>query len=137
MAKAIVVDGEGATKLIQIDVKNAVSVAEADLVAKGIANSPLVKTAFNGEDANWGRILSAAGNSGADFDPAKVSIFFDDLAVFLPGYQIVLDEVKAKAILVKNAYTVTIDLAAGDAHSTWWTCDLSEDYIRINARYRT
>lgn len=137
MAKAIVVDGEGATKLIQIDVKNANSVAEADLVAKGIANSPLVKTAFNGEDANWGRILSAAGNSGAEFDPAKVSIFFDDLAVFLPGYQIVLDEVKAKAILVKNAYTVTIDLAAGDADSTWWTCDLSEDYIRINARYRT
>ncbi len=137
MAKAIVVDGEGATKLVQIDVKNAKSPAEANAAARTIANSPLVKTAFYGEDANWGRILSAAGNSGAEFDPGKVSIYFDDLAVFLPDYNIVLDEAKAKAILSKSAYTVTVDLVAGESSTTWWTCDFSEDYIKINARYRT
>ncbi|MDP4115508.1 MAG: bifunctional glutamate N-acetyltransferase/amino-acid acetyltransferase ArgJ [Bacteroidota bacterium] len=137
MAKAIVVDGEGATKLIQLDVKHAKSLSEANLVAKGIANSPLVKTAFYGEDANWGRILSAAGNSGAEFNPAKVSIYFDELPVFMPDYEIVLDEVKAKEILIKDSYTVTIDLQAGDSSTTWWTCDLSQNYIKINAMYRS
>ena len=137
MAKSIVVDGEGATKLVQIDVKHARSLADANAVARTIANSPLVKTAFYGEDANWGRILSATGNSGAEFEPEKVSIYFDDLAVLLPDYNIVLDEVKAKAILTKNEYTVSVDLVAGESSTTWWTCDFSEDYIKINARYRT
>ena len=137
MAKAIVVDGEGATKLIQLDVKNAKSLSDANLVAKGIANSPLVKTAFYGEDANWGRILSAAGNSGAQFNPAMVSIYFNELPVFMPDYKIVLDEVKAKEILTNDSYTVTIDLQAGDSSTTWWTCDLSDNYVKINAMYRS
>lgn len=137
MAKSIVIDGEGASKLIQINVLKAKNDEDANLVAKAIANSPLVKTAFNGEDANWGRIISAAGNSGADFDPSKVTILFDDHAVLQPNYNITLDEVKAKAVLSKKDYVLTIDLQAGESTSTWWTCDFSEDYIRINARYRT
>ncbi len=137
MAKSIVVDGEGATKLVQIDVKNARSIADANLTAKAIANSPLVKTAFYGEDANWGRILSAAGNSGAEFDPEHVSVYFDDVAVLLPNYNIVIDEVTAKAVISKYEFTVTIDLNAGNYSVRWWTCDFSEDYIKINARYRT
>jgi len=137
MAKSIVSDGEGATKLVTIAIKEAKTEADANAVAKAVANSPLVKTAFCGEDANWGRILSAVGNSGVDFDPANVSIYFDELAILKPNYDIVLDEKAAKEILVKKEYTVTVNLAAGEANSTWWTCDFSENYIKINANYRT
>lgn len=137
MAKSIVSDGEGATKLVTIAIKGAKTEEDANAVAKAISNSPLVKTAFCGEDANWGRILSAAGNSGAEFDPAKVSIYFDDLAILKPNYDIVLDEKAAKEILVKKEYTVTVNLEAGKSDSTWWTCDFSENYIKINANYRT
>ena len=137
MAKSIVSDGEGATKLITINVKHAKSEKEADIVVKSISNSPLVKTAFYGGDANWGRILSAAGQSGADIDPAKVSISFDKLPVLLPNYKLVIDEVKAAKILAKPEISVTIDLGNGLKESTWWMCDLSEDYVKINANYRT
>jgi glutamate N-acetyltransferase/amino-acid N-acetyltransferase len=137
MAKAITSDGEGATKLITINVKNAKSEKEADIVAKSISNSPLVKTAFYGEDANWGRILSATGQSGANVDPAKISISFDKLPVLLPNYKLVINEAKAKKILAKPEITVTVDLGNGLSESTWWMCDLSEDYVKINANYRT
>jgi len=137
MAKSIVSDGEGATKLVTVAIKGAKTEEDANAVAKAISNSPLVKTAFCGEDANWGRILSAAGNSGAHFDPAKVSIYFDDLVILKPNYDIVLDEKAAKEILVKKEYTVTVNLEAGKIDSTWWTCDFSENYIKINANYRT
>ncbi|MDP3832179.1 MAG: bifunctional ornithine acetyltransferase/N-acetylglutamate synthase, partial [Ignavibacteriaceae bacterium] len=86
MAKTIVSDGEGATKLITVSVNNAKTKEDADAIAKAVANSPLVKTAFYGNDANWGRVLSAIGNSGADFNPDKVTIKFDDLPVLLPNY---------------------------------------------------
>jgi glutamate N-acetyltransferase/amino-acid N-acetyltransferase len=137
MAKSIASDGEGATKLITINIKHAKSEKEADTVAKSISNSPLVKTAFYGGDANWGRILSAAGQSGADIDPAKVSICFDKLPVLLPDYKLVIDEAKAAKILSKPEITVTVDLGNGENESTWWMCDLSEDYVKINANYRT
>jgi glutamate N-acetyltransferase/amino-acid N-acetyltransferase len=137
MAKSIASDGEGATKLITINVKRAKTEKEADIVAKSISNSPLVKTAFYGGDANWGRILSAAGQSGADIDPAKVSISFDKLPVLLPNYKLVIDEVKAAKILAKPEITVTVDLGNGVNECTWWMCDLSEDYVKINANYRT
>jgi glutamate N-acetyltransferase / amino-acid N-acetyltransferase len=137
MAKAIASDGEGATKLVTINVKSAKSEKEADTVAKSIANSPLVKTAFYGEDANWGRILSATGQSGANVDPAKISISFDKLAVLLPGYKLVINEQKAAKILAKPEITITVDLGNGKEECTWWMCDLSEDYVKINANYRT
>lgn len=137
MAKAIAADGEGATKLITILVDNAKTKKDADAVAKAVANSPLFKTAMNGNDANWGRILSVAGNSGAEFTPEKVSIKFDDLPILLPNYNVICDEVMAKKILNKDNVTVHVDLDEGEESSTWWTCDFSEQYIKINASYRT
>ncbi len=137
MAKAIVADGEGATKLITISVKNAKTDYDADTIAKAIAKSPLVKTAINGCDANWGRIISAAGSSGAEINPVNTSIFFDNHPVLLPDYNIVLDEEKAKQILSKNEVKIELDLSDGVSSSTWWTCDFSEDYVKINASYRS
>ncbi|MBI2418070.1 MAG: bifunctional glutamate N-acetyltransferase/amino-acid acetyltransferase ArgJ [Ignavibacteriales bacterium] len=137
MAKSIVVDGEGATKLVSISVHNAKTIADADDIARTIANSPLVKTAIHGCDANWGRILSAAGRSGVDFDPGKAKIYFDDLPILLEDYQIVLDEEKALAILQKDTMDIAIHINEGSCSTQWWTCDFSQDYIKINANYRT
>jgi glutamate N-acetyltransferase / amino-acid N-acetyltransferase len=137
MAKSIIVDGEGATKLIRVTVHNAKTSMDADTIAKSIANSPLVKTALNGADANWGRIISAAGKSGADFNPLNTMIYFDDLPIMLAGYKIVIDEVKAAEILNRDNFSISLDLNEGNFSSTWWTCDFSQEYIKINANYRT
>ncbi len=137
MAKAIVIDGEGATKLISVVVTNAKSIDDADLIAKSIANSPLVKTAINGSDANWGRIISAAGKSGADFNPSKAQIFFDSLPILCSNYTVVLNEEKAREILSNKEITITLDLMEGKYSTKWWTCDFSQEYIKINANYRT
>jgi glutamate N-acetyltransferase/amino-acid N-acetyltransferase len=137
MAKAIVSDGEGASKLIAINITGAESQSDADLVAKTIANSPLVKTAMYGRDANWGRIMSAAGMSGANVDPAKMSIYFGSLPVVLPDYNIVLNEEAALEILSLPEIQINVNLNGGTASTTWWTCDFTEDYIKINANYRT
>jgi glutamate N-acetyltransferase/amino-acid N-acetyltransferase len=137
MAKSIVADGEGATKLVKISVKNAKSKFDADLVGKSIANSSLVKTAIYGADANWGRILSAAGQSGAEIIPEKVSIHFDKLPVLLPNYNLALDEVSALKILKQPEFEIKVDLGVGTEETTWWTCDLTEEYVRINSDYRT
>jgi glutamate N-acetyltransferase/amino-acid N-acetyltransferase len=137
MAKAIAADGEGATKLITISINNAKTKKDADTIARAVANSPLFKTAMNGNDANWGRILSVAGNSGVDFTPEKVSIKFDDMTILEPNYSVNFDEEKAKKLLNKEQVTVSVDLDEGDQSSTWWTCDYSEGYIKINSSYRT
>lgn len=137
MAKSIVSDGEGATKLVTINVTGAHSDEDADIVGKSIANSSLVKTALNGNDANWGRIMSAAGKSGADIDPEKMSIHFNELPIVLPGYNIVLDEEKALEILKGSEYELNVCLNGGSHSTTWWTCDFSTDYVKINANYRT
>jgi glutamate N-acetyltransferase/amino-acid N-acetyltransferase len=97
----------------------------------------LVKTAINGEDANWGRIMSAAGNSGAELDPNKMSISFNELPVVLPNYNIVLDEKIVSGILSQKEFQIKINLNGGKHSSTWWTCDFSQEYIKINANYRT
>ena len=137
MAKAIAADGEGATKLITISVNNARTKKDADTIAKAVANSPLFKTAMNGNDANWGRILSVAGNSGVDFIPEKVSIKFDDMKILEPNYNVNFDEEEAKKLLNKEKVTVSVDLDEGEESSTWWTCDFSEGYVKINSSYRT
>ncbi len=137
MAKSIVADGEGATKLITINVMNAESENDADKVAKSLAISPLVKTAMYGNDANWGRIISAAGNSGANFLPENIEISFDDHVVLSKNYNILLDEGVALKILNQYEVTINIDLNAGKEKSTWWTCDYSENYIKINSAYRS
>jgi glutamate N-acetyltransferase/amino-acid N-acetyltransferase len=130
-------DGEGATKLIEIMVKGARSEEEAAQAARAVANSNLVKTAIHGADANWGRILAAVGYSGIDFNPDDVEISFGDLPVLRKNYEIVLDEEKAKAILTKDTVAIVIDLQQGEEFARFWTCDLTKEYVHINASYRS
>ncbi len=137
LAKMIARDGEGATKFVEIVVSGAQTEDEATQAARSVANSNLVKTALHGADANWGRILCAVGYSGIDFDPAKVSIGFNDLPVLKPNYEIVLDEEKAKAVLSQDNISVQINLNQGSAEARFWTCDLTKEYIHINASYRS
>lgn len=137
MARAIVKDGEGATKLVTINISGAASQQDADLAGKTLANSPLVKTAIYGRDANWGRIMSSVGMSGADVCPEKVSICFDELPILLPGFNIVLNEEKALEVLSQKEIQLNVNLNNGDYSSTWWTCDFTENYVKINADYRT
>jgi glutamate N-acetyltransferase / amino-acid N-acetyltransferase len=137
LAKMIARDGEGATKFVEIIVSGARTEDEATQAARAVANSNLVKTALHGADANWGRILCAVGYSGIEFDPAKVSIGFNNVTVLKPNYEIVLDEEKAKAALSQDDITVLVNLHQGSAESRFWTCDLTKEYIHINASYRS
>lgn len=137
LAKAIVADGEGATKFVTVFVNKAKSEADANKVAKAIANSPLVKTAINGQDANWGRIISSVGMSGADFNPANVQIKFGELPILEKNFEVVVDEEKAKEVLSEKEIVLDINLNEGTCATEWWTCDYSEEYIKINAYYRT
>jgi glutamate N-acetyltransferase/amino-acid N-acetyltransferase len=138
LALQIVKDGEGATKLITVHVKGAASVQEADQAARTVANSSLVKTAFFGEDANWGRIIAALGRSGVSFDPDMVDIAFDDVMMVRDGLGLGPEqEKKATKVLKQAAFSVGIDLKNGHAEAKVYTCDLSVEYIRINADYRS
>jgi len=137
LAKAIARDGEGATKLIEVRVEGAASEADALQVARAIAGSNLVKTAVYGNDPNWGRILAAAGRSGVDFDPSGVDIWVGDVLVARHGAGVPFDEARAAAALQGPEVVLTVALQAGTASAVVWTCDLTEDYVRINARYRT
>jgi len=138
LALKIVADGEGATKMVTIRVAGARNEEEAIQAARTIANSPLVKTAFFGEDANWGRIVAALGRSGCPFDPERVSMRFD--AVLLVENGMVLgseQEAAATEVLKQKQFTVTIHLHEGSAAAEVYTCDFSLDYIKINADYRS
>lgn len=137
LAKMIAKDGEGATKLIEIMVKGAKSEEEAAQAARAVANSNLVKTAIHGADANWGRILAAVGYSGIDFNPDNVEISFGELPVLKKNYEIVLDEEKAKEILLKDSVIIDVDLNQGNQFARFWTCDLTKEYVHINASYRS
>jgi glutamate N-acetyltransferase/amino-acid N-acetyltransferase len=138
LAKKTVADGEGVTKVVRIVVERARTASEAEKVARAVANSPLVKTAFFGEDANWGRILCAAGYSGAPIDAEKVDIFFDDVQVVRKGQGAGPDkEEPATAVMKKREYTVRLDLRRGGKRAFLFTTDFSFDYIKINASYRS
>jgi glutamate N-acetyltransferase/amino-acid N-acetyltransferase len=137
LAKMIARDGEGATKLVEVIVDGAKTEAEAVQAARAVANSNLVKTAIHGADANWGRILAAVGYSGIEFDPAKVQLFFNELPVLEMNYGIVMDEVKAKEAFSSENLTITINLNQGTESACFWTCDLSKEYVHINASYRS
>jgi glutamate N-acetyltransferase/amino-acid N-acetyltransferase len=137
LSKMIVTDGEGATKFIEIQVTGSATEDIAVLAARAIANSNLVKTAINGEDANWGRILAAVGYSGIDFIPEDVEIFFDDVPILRKCYAIDFSEAEAKRVLQQKEITIRVDLNQGSASASFWTCDLSKDYVAINANYRT
>ena len=138
LAFQIVADGEGSTKLVTIRVEGARSAAEADRAARTIANSALVKTAFFGEDANWGRIIAALGRSGVDLDPDKVAIAFDDVMMVRDGLGLGAEaEAKATEVLKQEKFSISVDLQIGQAAGEVYTCDLSLDYVKINADYRT
>ncbi len=139
LAIQIVSDGEGATKLISIRVTGAPDRSSARAVALTVANSPLVKTAFFGGDANWGRIVAAAGRAGVELEPERVALYFDDLCVFRGGTPLKGDRIEAEATRVfsQKEIRVGLDLGMGDAEFTAYTCDLSYDYVKINADYRT
>ncbi|MGH9415818.1 MAG: bifunctional glutamate N-acetyltransferase/amino-acid acetyltransferase ArgJ [Terriglobales bacterium] len=137
LARQIVLDGEGASHFITIRVEGARSVADAGLAARAIAHSPLVKTAIAGADANWGRVLCAAGYSGAAFDPERAEVWFSGLPVYRRGVALDFEEAEAKQRLLQPEVDVRVHLHAGPGSAWMWTCDLTEEYIRINARYRT
>jgi glutamate N-acetyltransferase/amino-acid N-acetyltransferase len=138
LARQLVKDGEGATKFVTITVKGAVSNTDARLAAMAIANSSLVKTAFFGQDANWGRILAAVGYSGAQIDPGRTWLYFDDVAMAKNGVFAGGDaEARGTAALRNSEFSVTVDLNLGEGLATVFTTDLSYDYVKINADYRT
>lgn len=137
LAKMLARDGEGASKFVEIKVTGANSEAEAVQVGKTIATSSLVKTAIFGEDANWGRILAAAGYSGVAIQPELVNIYLGDLLVCQGGTGLVFDEVRAKQILEQKDLLITVDLGTGGFEASVWTCDLTYDYVKINGSYRT
>src|SRR5215472_3855874 len=137
LARMIARDGEGAKKLVTVEVRGAKSDADAERVARAVANSPLVKTAVAGSDPNWGRVMCAAGYSGARFNPEKVDILVNDLFLCRKGMDARFDEAAARRELDLKEFTLRVDLHAGRGFSRIWTCDLTHDYITINASYRT
>jgi glutamate N-acetyltransferase/amino-acid N-acetyltransferase len=138
LALAIVRDGEGRTKVVTIRVKGSKNSRAAEQLAFRVAQSPLVKTAFFGQDPNWGRIMAALGAAGVAFDPQKVSIFFDDCLVVEHGVSAPgAAEEQQRRVLQKEEFTITIDLHAGRAQASVLTTDLSTDYVQINASYHT
>lgn len=137
VAKALVLDGEGATKFITIRVSGAASTEEARQVGLSIANSPLVKTAFFGCDPNWGRIICAAGYSGVAVDESMITIAINDVVLFDTGRVIPFDEAELRGKLSGREITVDVALGMGPAEATIYTTDMSHDYIRINAEYTT
>lgn len=144
LAKMIAVDGEGATKLIESKVTGAATEEDARLVTKAIVRSPLVKTAIFGQDPNWGRIVVAAGYSGANMDPEKISLSFSagtEVVELVKNGEVVRNDEETlsqlKAIMEEDEIYIITDLGMGDKSATAWGCDLTYDYVRINAEYTT
>jgi glutamate N-acetyltransferase/amino-acid N-acetyltransferase len=137
LAQQIVRDGEGATKFVEIVVSGARAEEEAVRVAKTIAHSPLVKTALYGGDANWGRVIAAAGYSGVAVDPATMTLWFGDVNVFARGTPTAFNEADSTRAIAGKEVFIRLDLGQGEAQATVWTCDLSHDYVTINGKYRT
>lgn len=137
LARKMARDGEGATRLVTVKVSGARSPEEADMAARTVANSPLVKTAIFGHDANWGRIAGALGRSGAQFEQQNVSIDIMGIPVCRDGLTVEFDEAEALRRFEEPEIVLEANLGAGDAQTTVWTCDFSYDYVRINGDYRT
>ena len=136
VAEMIVRDGEGATKVVKITVKGARTVKDAEKIARTLGTSPLVKTAFFGEDPNWGRIVAAAGRAGVEFDPEKIDLYFDKQKILSNSKEVMIEK-KAQTVLKKPKFEVTINIKSGKASSFVIASDLTFDYIKINAHYRT
>src|SRR5215211_4257534 len=137
LAREIARDGEGATRLVEVAVEGAASEESAAALAKSVVGSNLVKSAVFGEDANWGRVLTAIGYSGEVFDPDGVELWFGPIKVFSGGEPVPHEEAEANATLAAGQVKITVQLGEGDASATAWGCDLSYEYVRINGSYRT
>jgi len=137
LALQIVADGEGAQRVIEIEVRHAKTEADARRIAQTIATSPLVKTAFAGGDPNWGRIFAAAGRSGVKFDPGRVDIHMAGIPVLRRGLPLDFNERAASNRLLEKQVQIIVDLHAGGESTRFWTCDFTAEYVRINASYRT
>jgi glutamate N-acetyltransferase/amino-acid N-acetyltransferase len=137
LAYQIAADGEGATKVVAITVRRAKSEDVARRIARAIANSPLVKCAMNGNDPNWGRIVSAAGLAGVPFDPERAALKLQGTAVFRAGRPLAFDAARVSGSLAAPEVIIDLDCNAGSGAATIWTCDLSKDYVTINADYHT
>ncbi len=138
LARQIVDDGEGVTHVVELRISGAANAADALRVARSIAHSPLVKTAWAGSDPNWGRLLAAVGYSGAAIEPGKVSIRFGELAICTAGQRAAeYDEAAAHAYLQPREFTVHVDLGMGDGTCRFWTTDLTTEYVQVNADYST
>jgi len=138
LARQIVADGEGVGHVVELRVKGAVSDAEAVRVAKSIAHSPLVKTAWAGCDPNWGRLMAAIGNSGAEVDPSRIDIWFGELPICKDGGRAAeMDVAAAHDYLKQPEFSITIELHQAEGACVFWTTDLTAEYVRINADYST
>lgn len=138
LAKQVVADGEGVTHVVQLEITGAPTDADALRVAKSIAHSPLVKTAWAGSDPNWGRLIAAVGYSGVAIDPVKIDVWFGDLEICRNGGRsALLDEKAAHAYLRQPEFTVRISLNLGPGSCRFWTTDLTNEYVHINADYST
>ncbi|OYD08073.1 bifunctional glutamate N-acetyltransferase/amino-acid acetyltransferase ArgJ [Paludifilum halophilum] len=137
LAQMIARDGEGATRLVEVRVTGADTLTEARQAAKAVVGSSLVKTAIYGADPNWGRIICAIGYSGAAVDPSTIDIFIGETGVVQKGRVAAFDEEEARSCLQREKVLLTVDLNRGNHEATAWGCDLTYDYVRINASYRT
>lgn len=137
LAKKIARDGEGATKLIQVDVTGASDDLSARMVAKSIVGSSLVKTAIFGEDANWGRIIAAIGYAGVDIDVDHIDISLEKIPVMSQSSPVAFDQEEMDEVMQQDNLTISVNLNMGAASGRAWGCDLSYDYVKINALYRT
>ena len=137
LAREMARDGEGATKLVEVVVRGAASYGDARAAAMTVANSPLVKTAIFGQDPNWGRVLAAAGRSGASLDQEKIDLYFGKVKIVENGAPLEVSANAARQPMLASEVIITLDLKLGEAEARVFTCDLSYDYVRINAEYHT
>jgi len=137
LARRMVGDGEGVTKLVTVEVVNARSVADAKVAAEAVANSLLCKTAWYGNDPNWGRVVAALGYSGAKFDPARCDVFFGHLPVVKDGGDAGTPEETLVEVVKEREFTIRCDFKDGESSYWVWTGDISHEYVKINADYHT
>lgn len=137
LAKQIARDGEGATKFLEVNVRGAKSFADAKTVAMAIAKSPLVKTAFFGQDPNWGRIICAVGYSEVELEPEKIALTIGGINIVTGGMGVEADVTALAAVMAEHDIVLTVELGLGTAEATVWTCDFSYEYVKINGEYHT
>ena len=136
-SRRIAADGEGATKFLTVNVTGVKTFADGKTIAMSVAKSPLVKTAFFGEDPNWGRVICAVGYAGVPMEPEKTVVKFGGIPVYAYGVGAEHDEEALKQVMSQRDIVIDIDMGLGEAEATVWTCDFSYEYVKINGEYHT